>query len=293
MLHFFFFWKCSMDLTSSSFSLSQQIITQDFARNQVSSQPPQQPSTSTFQSSPSALVSTPVRTKTSNRYSPESQSQSAHHQRPGSRVSPETLVDKSRARYGLPHPHTGSPAVRQSDSTFTLGIHVLRRVSLPSFPGKCNWEFFLCVLFLECPLSRQLVLYVFIMCPQVDCCPLSVGLQTVLWHGWLGGNVGTLPGSSESQCVQMFRKLALNNLRPLSTGLSPVFSPVLCTWKLKVVGWVLVCTLVDGEQAAHRFVKFIKMLRTSLGFSRSRILQISGDTWQVDGPGQWKQQLIL
>lgn len=108
MLHFFFFWKCSMDLTSSSFSLSQQIITQDFARNQVSSQPPQQPSTSTFQSSPSALVSTPVRMKTSNRYSPESQSQSAHHQRPGSRVSPETLVDKSRARYGLPR-HTQVP----------------------------------------------------------------------------------------------------------------------------------------------------------------------------------------
>lgn len=116
-----FFGKCSMDLTSSSFSHSQQIITQDFARNQVSSQPPQQPSTSTFQSSPSALVSTPVRTKTSNRYSPESQSQSAHHQRPGSRVSPETLVDKSRARYGLPWPHVGSPAVKQSYSTFTLG----------------------------------------------------------------------------------------------------------------------------------------------------------------------------
>nr|XP_054367006.1 nuclear receptor corepressor 1 isoform X10 [Mirounga angustirostris] len=73
-----------------------QIITQDFARNQVSSQPPQQPPTSTFQNSPSALVSTPVRTKTSNRYSPESQSQSVHHQRPGSRVSPENLVDKSR-----------------------------------------------------------------------------------------------------------------------------------------------------------------------------------------------------
>ncbi|XP_072794561.1 nuclear receptor corepressor 1 isoform X4 [Vicugna pacos] len=73
-----------------------QIITQDFARNQVSSQPPQQPPTSTFQNSPSALVSTPVRTKASNRYSPESQSQSAHHQRPGSRVSPENLVDKSR-----------------------------------------------------------------------------------------------------------------------------------------------------------------------------------------------------
>ncbi|XP_057167282.1 nuclear receptor corepressor 1 isoform X21 [Ursus arctos] len=77
-----------------------QIITQDFARNQVSTQPPQQPPTSTFQNSPSALVSTPVRTKTSNRYSPESQSQSVHHQRPGSRVSPENLVDKSRGRPG-------------------------------------------------------------------------------------------------------------------------------------------------------------------------------------------------
>nr|XP_019612953.1 PREDICTED: nuclear receptor corepressor 1 isoform X8 [Rhinolophus sinicus] len=77
-----------------------QIITQDFARNQVSSQSPQQPPTSTFQNSPSALVSTPVRTKTSNRYSPESQSQSVHHQRPGSRVSPENLVDKSRGRPG-------------------------------------------------------------------------------------------------------------------------------------------------------------------------------------------------
>ncbi|XP_022347448.1 nuclear receptor corepressor 1 isoform X4 [Enhydra lutris kenyoni] len=77
-----------------------QIITQDFARNQVSSQPSQQPPTSTFQNSPSALVSTPVRTKTSNRYSPESQSQSVHHQRPGSRVSPENLVDKARGRPG-------------------------------------------------------------------------------------------------------------------------------------------------------------------------------------------------
>nr|KAF6398820.1 nuclear receptor corepressor 1 [Molossus molossus] len=77
-----------------------QIITQDFARNQVSSQPPQQPPTSTFQNSPSPLVSTPVRTKTSNHYSPESQSQSVHHQRPGSRVSPENLADKSRGRPG-------------------------------------------------------------------------------------------------------------------------------------------------------------------------------------------------
>lgn len=74
-----------------------QIITQDFARNQVSSQPPQQPPTSTFQNSPSA---TPVRTKTSNHYSPESQSQSVHHQRPGSRISPENLTDKSRGRPG-------------------------------------------------------------------------------------------------------------------------------------------------------------------------------------------------
>uniref|UniRef100_H0WZX5 Nuclear receptor corepressor 1 n=1 Tax=Otolemur garnettii TaxID=30611 RepID=H0WZX5_OTOGA len=73
-----------------------QIITQDFARNQVSSQTPQQPPTSTFQNSPSALVSTPVRTKASSRYSPEAQAQSVHHQRPGARVSPENLVDKSR-----------------------------------------------------------------------------------------------------------------------------------------------------------------------------------------------------
>lgn len=91
----------STDLTNSFFFHSQQIITQDFARNQVSSQPLQQPPTSTFQNSPSALVSTPVRTKTSNRYSPESQSQSVHHQRPGSRVSPENLVDKARGRYGF------------------------------------------------------------------------------------------------------------------------------------------------------------------------------------------------
>uniref|UniRef100_G3UL04 Nuclear receptor corepressor 1 n=1 Tax=Loxodonta africana TaxID=9785 RepID=G3UL04_LOXAF len=58
--------------------------------------PPQQPPASTFQNAPSALVSAPVRAKTSNRYSPDSQSQSVHHQRPGSRLSPENLVDKSR-----------------------------------------------------------------------------------------------------------------------------------------------------------------------------------------------------
>ncbi|XP_054993976.1 nuclear receptor corepressor 1 isoform X14 [Sorex araneus] len=77
-----------------------QIITQDFARNQVSSQPSQQPPTSTFQTSPSALVSAPVRTKTSSRYSPESQSQSAHLPRPGPRVSPENIADKARGRPG-------------------------------------------------------------------------------------------------------------------------------------------------------------------------------------------------
>ncbi|CAO2643539.1 Nuclear receptor corepressor 1 [Lemmus lemmus] len=73
-----------------------QIITQDFARNQVSSQSP----TSTFQTSPSALASTPMRTKPSSRYSPESQSQTVLHPRPGSRVSPEKLVDKTRGRPG-------------------------------------------------------------------------------------------------------------------------------------------------------------------------------------------------
>ncbi|KAM6163913.1 nuclear receptor corepressor 1 isoform 2-T2 [Rhynchocyon petersi] len=76
-----------------------QIITQDLTRNQPS-QPAQQPPASTFQNSPSALVSTPVRTKTTSRYSPDSQSQSLHHQRPSSRVSPEGLVDKCRGRPG-------------------------------------------------------------------------------------------------------------------------------------------------------------------------------------------------
>ncbi|XP_037664007.1 nuclear receptor corepressor 1 isoform X3 [Choloepus didactylus] len=76
-----------------------QIITQDFARNQVS-QPPQQPPTSTFQNSPTALVPTPGRTKTCTRYSPEPQSPSVHHQRAGPRVSPEALMDKSRGRPG-------------------------------------------------------------------------------------------------------------------------------------------------------------------------------------------------
>lgn len=90
-------WEAFNSFLTASFSHSQQIITQDFARNQV----PSQPSTSTFQTSPSALSSTPVRTKPSSRYSPESQSQTVLHPRPGPRVSPENLVDKSRGRYSF------------------------------------------------------------------------------------------------------------------------------------------------------------------------------------------------
>uniref|UniRef100_A0A5F8GX24 Nuclear receptor corepressor 1 n=1 Tax=Monodelphis domestica TaxID=13616 RepID=A0A5F8GX24_MONDO len=77
-----------------------QIITQDFARNQVASQASQQPPTSTFQNSASPLVSTPGRAKASSRYSPETQPQAVLHPRPGSRVSPENLSDKSRTRPG-------------------------------------------------------------------------------------------------------------------------------------------------------------------------------------------------
>uniref|UniRef100_A0A8D0L3U1 Nuclear receptor corepressor 1 n=1 Tax=Sphenodon punctatus TaxID=8508 RepID=A0A8D0L3U1_SPHPU len=76
-----------------------QIITQDFARNQAVSQASLQPPTSTFQTSATTSVSAP-RVKASNRYSPESQAQSVHHQRPGARVSPENLSDKSRGRPG-------------------------------------------------------------------------------------------------------------------------------------------------------------------------------------------------
>nr|XP_009944081.1 PREDICTED: nuclear receptor corepressor 1 isoform X2 [Opisthocomus hoazin] len=77
-----------------------QIITQDFARNQAASQAPLQPPTTTFQNSTPAPTPVSTRAKTSNRYSPESQSQSVHHQRPGARVSPENLSDKSRGRPG-------------------------------------------------------------------------------------------------------------------------------------------------------------------------------------------------
>uniref|UniRef100_A0A493TYJ2 Nuclear receptor corepressor 1 n=1 Tax=Anas platyrhynchos platyrhynchos TaxID=8840 RepID=A0A493TYJ2_ANAPP len=77
-----------------------QIITQDFARNQAASQAPLQPPTTTFQNSTPAPAPVSTRAKTSNRYSPESQSQPVHHQRPGARVSPENLSDKSRGRPG-------------------------------------------------------------------------------------------------------------------------------------------------------------------------------------------------
>uniref|UniRef100_A0A8C3PW67 Nuclear receptor corepressor 1 n=1 Tax=Chrysolophus pictus TaxID=9089 RepID=A0A8C3PW67_CHRPC len=77
-----------------------QIITQDFARSQAASQASLQPPTTTFQNSTPAPTPVSTRAKTSNRYSPESQSQPVHHQRPGARVSPENLSDKSRGRPG-------------------------------------------------------------------------------------------------------------------------------------------------------------------------------------------------
>lgn len=152
-----------MNFPTSFFSHSQQIITQDFARNQVSSQTPQQPPTSTFQNSPSALVSTPVRTKTSNRYSPESQVQSVHHQRPGSRVSPENLVDKSRGRYDLYSKlYINFPTVKQMEYIYRIrNLFLTTKVHLPLIPGKCKWALFPWILFLECPLSWHLVLCLF------------------------------------------------------------------------------------------------------------------------------------
>uniref|UniRef100_A0A8C3Y5E5 Nuclear receptor corepressor 1 n=1 Tax=Catharus ustulatus TaxID=91951 RepID=A0A8C3Y5E5_CATUS len=77
-----------------------QIITQDFARNQAASQASLQPPTTTFQNSTPAPAPVSGRAKTSNRYSPEAQSQPVHHQRPGARVSPENLSDKARGRPG-------------------------------------------------------------------------------------------------------------------------------------------------------------------------------------------------
>ncbi|XP_072326140.1 nuclear receptor corepressor 1 isoform X3 [Scyliorhinus torazame] len=75
------------------------IITQDFARNQSSSPSSQPPPVSTFQTSP--VVSN--RGKGSAHYSTDSQPQStqtALHQRPPSRVSPENPTEKGRGRPG-------------------------------------------------------------------------------------------------------------------------------------------------------------------------------------------------
>ncbi|XP_029467150.1 nuclear receptor corepressor 1 isoform X5 [Rhinatrema bivittatum] len=73
-----------------------QIITQDFARNHQPTQASSQPPTSTFQNSVPVSSALPVRSKASNRFSPESQIQVVHHQRPGSRVSPENIPEKLR-----------------------------------------------------------------------------------------------------------------------------------------------------------------------------------------------------
>ncbi|XP_060538230.1 nuclear receptor corepressor 1-like isoform X1 [Pantherophis guttatus] len=77
-----------------------QIITQDFARSQASNQPSLPTPTSTFQTSALTSVTTTNRAKASNRYSPDIQVQAAPHQRPGSRMSPENLSEKSRGRLG-------------------------------------------------------------------------------------------------------------------------------------------------------------------------------------------------
>lgn len=93
---------CSQCLTKISFLFFfghiQQIITQDFARNQAASQASLQPPTTTFQNSTPAPTPVSGRAKTSSRYSPEAQPQPVHHQRPGARVSPENLSDKARGR---------------------------------------------------------------------------------------------------------------------------------------------------------------------------------------------------
>ncbi|XP_041864022.1 nuclear receptor corepressor 1 isoform X2 [Melanotaenia boesemani] len=82
------------------------IITQDFARNQ---DPPVSSSVSaTFQSTVPS-VSSSGRVKVPSRYSPENQVQAPHHQRPSSRVSPENVPDKSRARPGKSPDRGGRP----------------------------------------------------------------------------------------------------------------------------------------------------------------------------------------
>ncbi len=75
----------------------QHIITQDFARNQ--DPPPVSSSASATFQGVVPPVSSSGRAKVPSRYSPESQVQAPHHQRPSSRVSPENVPDKPRARY--------------------------------------------------------------------------------------------------------------------------------------------------------------------------------------------------
>jgi len=88
-----------------SLSLSQHIITQDFAKSQ---DPPPSSTSLPSSSSSSSLSSTfqssgmggvVGRVKPPNRYSPENPAPTTHHQRPPSRVSPEKSSDKPRARY--------------------------------------------------------------------------------------------------------------------------------------------------------------------------------------------------
>uniref|UniRef100_A0A8C9T7R4 Nuclear receptor corepressor 1 n=1 Tax=Scleropages formosus TaxID=113540 RepID=A0A8C9T7R4_SCLFO len=85
------------------------IITQDFARNQETTQIlPVASSAAAFQSSSASSMS--VRAKIPSRYSPENQGQTAHHSRPSSRVSPESVSDKTRNRPGK-SPERGSGAI--------------------------------------------------------------------------------------------------------------------------------------------------------------------------------------
>lgn len=88
-------------------SLSQHIITQDFAKSQdppPSSSSLPSSSSSTFQSS--GVGGVVGRVKPPNRYSPENPAPTTHHQRPPSRVSPENSSDKPRARYLWTQKHT-------------------------------------------------------------------------------------------------------------------------------------------------------------------------------------------
>lgn len=103
----------------------QHIITLDFARNQDPSPVPSTAS-ATFQSvMPPASSSS--RVKVPSRYSPENQGQGPHHQRPSSRVSPENVPDKPRARYMKP------PS--QFITSYIFGLIIIYLSVVPR-PGK-------------------------------------------------------------------------------------------------------------------------------------------------------------